>query len=224
MSPAGLSPRVRGNPKSIANRYCYPRSIPACAGEPKKAGSKTAAGRSIPACAGEPRRIPCPHPPSWVYPRVCGGTHRYASVDVAGRGLSPRVRGNLHPVPFLFLPRRSIPACAGEPLTACRLSTATTVYPRVCGGTVHARCLACCRHGLSPRVRRNLVCGARPAFVPGSIPACAGEPPSSEWARWWCWVYPRVCGGTPAARPVPDFLVGLSPRVRGNRNRGRCTW
>ena len=51
----GLSPRVRGNPASVRLPPPYPRSIPACAGEPHSA----AAHRSS----------------SWVYPRVCWGTH-----------------------------------------------------------------------------------------------------------------------------------------------------
>ena len=32
-------------------------------------------------------------------------------------------------------------------------------------------------------------------------------------------VYPRVCGGTIATPAVPILAKGLSPRVRGNRNR-----
>ena len=52
--PAGLSPRVRGNPTNT-------RPIPGLRG-------------SIPACAGEPA-IPLPYLLSGqVYPRVCGGT------------------------------------------------------------------------------------------------------------------------------------------------------
>ena len=51
----------------------------------------------------------------------------------------------------------------------------------------------------------------------GSIPACAGEPlifiAHSPCAR----VYPRVCGGTSKYMNDTMELLGLSPRVRGNR-------
>ena len=70
--------------------------------------------------------------------------------------------------------------------------------------------------GLSPRVRGNLIYGSDPLVLPGSIPACAGEPPWSRETVFCCWVYPRVCGGTPMAAEINDLMPGLSPRVRGN--------
>ena len=70
--------------------------------------------------------------------------------------------------------------------------------------------------GLSPRVRGNHGGSDGPAHIHRSIPACAGEPWSSE-----CWsgnatVYPRVCGGTSGQYPHHVAYAGLSPRVRGN--------
>ena len=71
--------------------------------------------------------------------------------------------------------------------------------------------------GLSPRVRGNLASGPSGGLWVRSIPACAGEPGWRSCSRAPIRVYPRVCGGT--ARNVSrDYsLVGLSPRVRGNR-------
>ncbi len=75
----GLSPRVRGNP--LGNVFCGPKE------------------RSIPAGAGEPA-LSWRSPTSiMVYPRGCGGTKLIAEHVTAGRGLSPRVRGN-HCNPF----------------------------------------------------------------------------------------------------------------------------
>ena len=71
----GLSPRVRGN------RY--------------RVASSTRGRGSIPACAGEPKYKTIVLNGYWVYPRVCGGTLWSTSTRVIGRGLSPRVRGNL---------------------------------------------------------------------------------------------------------------------------------
>ena len=50
-----------------------------------------------------------------------------------------------------------------------------------------------------------------------SIPAHAGKP-NWRWARSACmWVYPRACGETAETRPRNIALMGLSPRMRGNR-------
>ena len=37
------------------------------------------------------------------------------------------------------------------------------------------------------------------------------------------WDYPRVCGGTSIASAMAALTAGLSPRVRGNRRRGRAS-
>ena len=58
----GLSPRVRGNRR--------PRP------------AEGASAGSIPACAGEPAPAEAAVSPSWVYPRVCGGT-RLAMISIA---------------------------------------------------------------------------------------------------------------------------------------------
>ncbi len=93
----GLSPRVRGNLTESAIESAIERSIPACAGEPGAARLARAAFT--------------------VYPRVCGGTQSRASRSSVRAGLSPRVRGNPTPAGRGITLSRSIPACAGEPLT-----------------------------------------------------------------------------------------------------------
>ena len=110
------------------------------------------------------------------------------------------------------------------------------VYPRVCGGTRTARCMAVRMAGLSPRVRGNLeeghkeqaglrsiprVRGNRHAAAHdgaafGSIPACAGEPRHTRLHLARRQVYPRVCGGTILSISRAVASMGLSPRVRGN--------
>ena len=50
-------------------------------------------------------------------------------------GLSPRVRGNRRGKGKRPARRRSIPACAGEPLAGASVRRPERVYPRVCGGT-----------------------------------------------------------------------------------------
>ena len=136
--------------------------------------------------------------------------------DRAGGGLSPRVRGN--PVATSVPPCavRSIPACAGEPRPVPRSARGTSVYPRVCGGTLHSPGTLTRGMGLSPRVRGNLASDLIHVHGRRSIPACAGEPGGGAGAGAGSGVYPRVCGGTPLSAMVPIWKFGLSPRVRGN--------
>ena len=194
-SSPGLSPRVRGN-------------LPAALGEEGRPGS-------IPACAGEPGRRSSA-PATWrVYPRVCGGTLPSAARDFATAGLSPRVRGNHFRDRRPRLRGGSIPACAGEPWRERPGERRAGVYPRVCGGTIAHRDVRFGVQGLSPRVRGNPACPARPPTAWGSIPACAGEPgwsgPRGTGAR----VYPRVCGGTGHAEVGPAHPGGSIPACAG---------
>ena len=113
-----------------------------------------------------------------VYPRVCGGTSAGSLSPTDRSGLSPCVRGNptlQDSVPAVW---RSIPACAGEPVSHSAGGNPLWVYPRVCGGTVYERKHAINGVGLSPRVRGNHPSSARPQRRSRSIPACAGEPTS----------------------------------------------
>ena len=157
LPPAGLSPRVRGNP--------YQR------------GASAGAGGSIPACAGEPERAVDDASAVGVYPRVCGGTQHHENDAEGAEGLSPRVRGNLHPVQPGADVCGSIPACAGEPKSDRSGTAPLKVYPRVCGGTRDRASSASDGIGLSPRVRGNLLGIAAGDTLARSIPACAGEPP-----------------------------------------------
>ncbi len=193
----GLSPRVRGN-------------LASC-------GHRASASGSIPACAGEPGKLRASRLRQWVYPRVCGGTRWTDPALSHEQGLSPRVRGNRIGETTGYSGHRSIPACAGEPVSQILLARAVKVYPRVCGGTSLWARARTARRGLSPRVRGNHPRhpGQRPAI--GSIPACAGEPRICGFPRRMFRVYPRVCGGTGRWPYSERQEGGLSPRVRGNR-------
>ena len=133
-------------------------------------------------------------------------------------GLPPRVRGNRPRRTHLHPKHGSIPACAGEPSQPTRRHTSPTVYPRVCGGTVRTGHAAAGVEGLSPRVRGNPLEAAQVGTERGSIPACAGEPALVPSSSYQLVVYPRVCGGTGAYVDEVRALMGLSPRVRGNRD------
>ena len=155
--------------------------------------------RSIPACAGEARRDGRHRRRRRVYPRVCGGSDGGSISQTARDGLSPRVRGKPsapRPPPG---PARSIPACAGEALSAV--------------GCAHRKA------GLSPRVRGKLPAEPKRYQRTRSIPACAGEARGMRPRNAPNAVYPRVCGGSAVGVAHHQALGGLSPRVRGKRRR-----
>ena len=131
----GLSPRVRGNLASKRQRG-------------------TRSGLS-PRVRGNHDRQNYDIRVKPVYPRVCGGTDGYSFVETED-GVYPRVcGGNLRPSVGADAIKRSIPACAGEPIccgrACCSLGSIPAcagepaahraklyglrVYPRVCGGT-----------------------------------------------------------------------------------------
>ena len=157
-----------------------------------------------------------PNASATVYPRVCGGTASPPPPEPPRRGLSPRVRGNPDRQRIDNGSTRSIPACAGEPLSPRPPTGHRAVYPRVCGGTSDTPSIDSQNAGLSPRVRGNRHVGGPCEGPSGSIPACAGEPRGDGRRRCGRRVYPRVCGGTPPGGPLDDLSEGLSPRVRGN--------
>ena len=95
------------------------------------------------------------------------------------------------------------------------------VYPRVCGGTLLVTLVFMAGTGLSPRVRGNPMAEVPEVETERSIPACAGEPLSSEsgvlGVQSWG-LSPRVRGNryTRRTRCKNTDVSGLSPRVRGN--------
>ena len=151
---------------------------------------------------------------------MCGGTPVILARLRDNAGLSPRVRGNRAAAQCGYPTAGSIPACAGEPSGLSGRSDGSRVYPRVCGGTYPPLRRRDSSLGLSPRVRGNRMILHAPAYYGGSIPACAGEPSCSSPALRTGAVYPRVCGGTAVRQPDDTGRVGLSPRVRGNPQRG----
>ena len=78
------------------------------------------------------------------------------------------------------IPPGSIPACAGEPDRHRQRAGTSRVYPRVCGGTQPVLSCEYATMGLSPRVRGNPNSWPLDMMWSGSIPACAGEPQTSQ--------------------------------------------
>ena len=153
---AGLSPQVRGSPRTRIRR-CQTR-------------------RSIPAGAGEPPPAPPSASPARVYPRRCGGAVFSVAGGASETGLSPQVRGSRAACLAGGVAPGSIPAGAGEPLTPSVLACAARVYPRRCGGAQVPTREGVSLLGLSPQVRGSPPARRGGASCTGSIPAGAGEP------------------------------------------------
>ena len=131
----GLSPRMRGNRNRFARRPPGKGSIPAHAGKPDS-----------------PIRAPAM---PGVYPRACGETCLPPADRPSGRGLSPRMRGNLPSLVLLRIIPGSIPAHAGKPPVNTDYNRARWVYPRACGETKFRGTYCSAQPGLSPRMRGN---------------------------------------------------------------------
>ena len=116
----------------------------------------------------------------------------------------------------LFLGRLPNPACAGEPGRARHRRRRPRVDPRVCGGAIFLRPTRSLGMGRPPRMRGSLVVFVQDANRFGSIPACAGEPPSRLCDLAGRGVDPRVCGGAGISHAAPPLHPGRSPRVRGS--------
>ena len=87
---------------------------------------------------------------------MCGGTLFEHVITIIQMGLSPRVRGHQKRTVREHLRWRTIPACAGAPVTRILAASLLRDYPRVCGGT---------------RIRSIELFHRR-----WTIPACAGAP------------------------------------------------
>ena len=216
----GLSPRVRGSPSVIIRSPIRAGSIPACAGEPPHGNLSRRNARVYPrVCGGATSSDDSGRGRGSfsVYPRVCGGAGSQTRLSALDTGLSPRVRGSLHPSKNADDQRGSIPACAGEPCSTAVNAPMLWVYPRVCGGARTLMSDVSSREGLSPRVRGSPITIPEVEGQLGSIPACAGEPRRRGPRRNRTGVYPRVCGGARRRHNPDSRRPDLSPRVRGSR-------
>ena len=157
----------------------------------------------------------------WVDPRVCGGARSRAEALGMKRGRSPRVRGSLSSRVSRALRSRSIPACAGEPLTTVMTPSIVEVDPRVCGGALTTTYIIPPSEGRSPRVRGSPKSKSSVMVPYGSIPACAGEPIPVEHVSVIRRVDPRVCGGAELWADPAMRATGRSPRVRGSPSASR---
>ena len=170
---------------------------------------------SIPARAGETGTGEGCRSQSKVYPRTGGGNVAGLRRATVANGLSPHGRGKRRRVTAVCGGKRSIPARAGETISACASSDNAGVYPRTGGGNINAVHNKGCQYGLSPHGRGKLAGLPDNAVVKRSIPARAGE--TGIFPPMWRpgGVYPRTGGGNMSRMSKAEGAIGLSPHGRG---------
>ena len=150
-----------------------------------------------------------------VHPRACGEHDDGTFTGYASVGPSPRMRGT-RPVPRNGrLPRRSIPAHAGNTRADLEAGGAWAVHPRACGEHWAMGAPELCDAGPSPRMRGTLSHEPYIATFCRSIPAHAGN--TSVYCRFSvpASVHPRACGEHIDSAWRTSTYCGPSPRMRG---------
>jgi len=216
----GVDPRVRGE-ASAGWRVTAPNRgrSPRARGSPKLPGQPCARAGSIPACAGKPAACTSAGCPPGVDPRVRGEAFIRSLDEAAGVGRSPRARGSRLEPERDGAAGGSIPACAGKPAGAGPGGTRSGVDPRVRGEAVHRTVSPSDFRGRSPRARGSLIEHELELDAAGSIPACAGKPPSARRSGSSRRVDPRVRGEAWWFTSDSRAISGRSPRARGSRTR-----
>ncbi len=147
-------PRMRGE-HMIASAHVQARN----GLSPHARGTSTASpcigtrARFIPACAGNIIQYLYTVRLSSVYPRMRGEHPPNICQSAKRRGLSPHARGTFVEWNVYDIPRRFIPACAGNIGQAGRAFANPAVYPRMRGEHSSADVASCTFPGLSPHAR-----------------------------------------------------------------------
>ena len=153
-----------------------------------------------------------------VYPHGCGETNaRLTCVDSVW-GLSPRMRGNQYDPTSPPNLSRSIPTDAGKPAWSIGCIAFGQVYPHGCGETATSRVWGCDPHGLSPRMRGNLIDNGTSTSRLRSIPTDAGKPDALIPRKQLNKVYPHGCGETPGKAYRKGITLGSIPTDAGKPN------
>ena len=191
----GSSPRLRGT--------CPP------------IGSSQTAPWFIPAPAGNIDHILFSPLPTSVHPRACGEHGLGANAIPAYAGSSPRLRGTYVAGIAALLPRRFIPAPAGNMSVSGPVTPQTPVHPRACGEHIFSVRQRSTGAGSSPRLRGTSTMHLLDSVFDRFIPAPAGN------IKVICSdilntpVHPRACGEHGACCGTMGRCGGSSPRLRG---------
>ena len=190
----GSSPRARGTLPDWLLKAAVARFIPACAGNtrdrrtpivsplvrPRVRGEHIrSSAYGAPARGSSPRARGTP-PYPWRSVVVAGssprarGTRQSLPVETRGAGSSP-LRGNTERSAHEPIPKRFIPACAGNTDAVPAPVRDCAVHPRVRGEHVLKHCFLVDADGSSPRARGTHARSGQATSPLRFIPACAGN-------------------------------------------------
>ena len=136
-------------------------------------------------------------------------------------GSSPRMRGTRSKRIRIGGPPGIIPAYAGNTRRRSARRRSTRDHPRVCGEHPTLPVAREPMAGSSPRMRGTLRRMRRVFFLPGIIPAYAGNTPTFPWSTTAARDHPRVCGEHVQNALGRFNVAGSSPRMRGTHARNR---
>ncbi len=233
-----VHPRVRGEQESKWYALIIETgSSPRARGTGDRADDEHLIGRFIPACAGNRKDSATLIVLEPVHPRVRGEQAGAQAEPGAGHGSSPRARGTDHAGLFDDVPRRFIPACAGNRHRAAANSprllgssprargTGRSPPPARAGGRFIPACAgnsgdslrsASSADGSSPRARGTAGPGSPHSHPLRFIPACAGNsgPPRRESPAPA--VHPRVRGEQSTPPSSTGDAIRFIPACAGN--------
>ena len=232
----GPSPHARGTLHAPERERRTARSIPACAGNtamaaqwggeravhPRMRGEHgagviddLAVARSIPACAGNTGWTRLRRTASPVHPRM-RGEHGVGGMKAELRdGPSPHARGTQDGAASTLQGLRSIPACAGNTLSAVAGRRTWAVHPRMRGEHQSIPSMERPWCGPSPHARGTLQPMPLRVTAERSIPACAGNTSSSLSSCRNTPVHPRMRGEHDHGYHMTKLDTGPSPHARG---------
>ena len=218
-----VHPRTRGaTPPSAVARAASSGPSPHTRGNPGRRQRCAPTRGSIPAHAGQPASRLGRAWSSRVHPRTRGATPVSESPAERIAGPSPHTRGNPVTHGRRAGGRGSIPAHAGQPVTAALSGPASRVHPRTRGATVSTPAAPRSASGPSPHTRGNPRGGVHGVTGTGSIPAHAGQPRRARVARRRLRVHPRTRGATQRPAFATARNWGPSPHTRGNPERAQA--
>ena len=193
----------------------------ACGEQPLRVHVRPIRAGSSPRVRGTASNAPARLPSSWFIPARAGNRPLNLVVPACPGGSSPRVRGTVFQAESYLMDDRFIPARAGNS-PAPRVETPRApVHPRACGEQTRTCGRGSATPGSSPRVRGTAAGGMDRPGLCRFIPARAGNSSTMTTEAGSSSVHPRACGEQALSKSTTRCRYGSSPRVRGNRARGR---
>ena len=194
------------------------------------------AGRIIPALAGNTIPAWVDFRKFWDHPRSRGEYCSPAPKPGTENGSSPLSRGILIALDRYLLPRRIIPALAGNTEASVFVRRAALDHPRSRGEYRMRLILACCKLGSSPLSRGIRLFNMTVPLCLGIIPALAGNTNHRRPQSNRAWDHPRsrgeysewdermikALGSSPLSRGIPlkvsssKCSFGIIPALAGN--------